>query len=65
MRPLTSVRLERTNNTTWVPFASWFTQRWPMALSAAVVDCDSQWKAGFTWGGTWLVPDPGHDELDP
>jgi D-alanyl-D-alanine carboxypeptidase len=22
-------------------------------------------SAGFTWGGTWLVPDPGHYELDP
>ncbi|MBK5223682.1 MAG: M15 family metallopeptidase [Acidimicrobiia bacterium] len=22
-------------------------------------------SAGFTWGGSWLVPDPGHYELDP
>jgi hypothetical protein len=22
-------------------------------------------SADFTWGGTWLVPDPGHYELDP
>lgn len=22
-------------------------------------------SAGFTWGGTWLVPDPGHYELIP
>ena len=26
---------------------------------------DAMRSSGFTWGGTWLVPDPGHYELVP